>query len=1328
MEPIVDPYPTVSADEVKAYLLKGDDAFFKHKYYRALNYYLLAWNLFPKILDPSFYPNHMNTQLMQINATSQLVSASAQVLRYIDSIGPSIPIISPLEPPEELVQLSEKYAGPINKAKQYYHKSVLYTKLGVYDLAQENIKKALEASGNDEEIKADTKALLGAIEFGRGNISRCLKNIQDAMDSYRKSNRLDAVASMQHNLGVVSTIQGDTQEAARFLKNSSVTSPKTLNWQVTDSLNPGTSSVTRPMGKTGLQLLVSGGTQNWVGISSNQVRNSKQSVTIIKNDAGVKVDLQSLQSATKSIEDLLLKPRKDATTINELEMYLWDSPYQFMGYLAHIHLFVLPLALGDTYFAIGDYEQATTFYIKARDYMFININIELPMVWCKLARTFLELGNQLYRREDKEGAQKQYEKIVGKRTESGEIIFSGPLYSGTFASYKDEMLELLSSSSVLDSDSIDYILRAIVLEAKIKNEQIAMGMNYMGFSENIIPIHSWRYLQNLARYFANQAIQAERAYINFEDKSEQEEFQRLTLEQAVESQKAALNIEQLRVSESQANLNVWNANLDMALERLENGKELIVALETKNKEELILDDMMAWIQQEETWAALWEQHNITWDSTDLMYYDRAARFENWYQDLSAWKILNVNEKWYFPLSEIIRRVAVKRSQITHDYEEDIMERDVEERGLAVNLARAQKDSALASLAVTEAQRDLAKLNLNHAEEQLEFFNTEEFTPELWNNLAQTQRGISRQYLDWAIGAAFLMERAFEYEYDTKVNRIRFDYDRSDLHGLLAGDFLLMDIDQFSYDRILETEKPNPVVVTISLAERYPFLFRQEFQKTGRIDFETTLEDFERWFPGSCLSKLRQVEVAVEGLIGKGGLHGTLTNSGTSYYRDRNGNRRIRSQKPETMVLSRYSSRMDEFIFTSKDEDVLRLFQNSGVASGWILNIPPEANDINYYSITDVYLLFNFDVYYSEHVSNLVRAEMAATSLYESTLGLGLRFQYPDEFFGFQESGEITFMLSEASLQFDHTRPTIRKMNMVIQTEKGTSPLGLIIDVTTAAGAINLEEHADINGMITAAGPNNDVLKHKELIDTWTVKIDKDKNIDAFSTGFTWEKVKNIFFFFEYDYTPRGRIESILDLSVDPLQSFEAIDDPMAVNDSPSNWVYDPLEHRIEQLSNVHAPNGNMNMNTDPDKPGTYLIHKQTADWPQRTKDLVINCLVNSGDDDGIGFIFRFQDVDNFYFFIMDSKRKYRRIGKKVQGVFQELDTPAVETQNGYDINQNYKLTIAAVGDAFKAYLDGKEILSGQDRTDELMKKPGRVGFYSWGNTAARFLDLNMHSV
>ena len=148
------------------------------------------------------------------------------------------------------------------------------------------------------------------------------------------------------------------------------------------------------------------------------------------------------------------------------------------------------------------------------------------------------------------------------------------------------------------------------------------------------------------------------------------------------------------------------------------------------------------------------------------------------------------------------------------------------------------------------------------------------------------------------------------------------------------------------------------------------------------------------------------------------------------------------------------------------------------------------------------------------------------------------------------------------------------------------------------------------------------------------------------------------------------------------------------------------------------------LDTSPNKPGTYLIHKVTPDWPE-LRDLLLRCHLNSGNDSGIGILFRYKDQDNFYFFLMDAQRNYPRIGKKVEGLFRELDEPALDTTTGYTINQDHEIIVTAVKDAILVYLDGSKILYGRDRS---LDQSGCIGFYSWRNTATRFLDLNSQSI
>jgi hypothetical protein len=71
--------------------------------------------------------------------------------------------------------------------------------------------------------------------------------------------------------------------------------------------------------------------------------------------------------------------------------------------------------------------------------------------------------------------------------------------------------------------------------------------------------------------------------------------------------------------------------------------------------------------------------------------------------------------------------------------------------------------------------------------------------------------------------------------------------------------------------------------------------------------------------------------------------------------------------------------------------------------------------------------------------------------------------------------------------------------------------GTVIDSTDANGQIA----ADPDG----TAPLNQFLG-QSLLDTWRIRINEEANAAAFTAGFSWEKVSNMFFWVEYDYTPR----------------------------------------------------------------------------------------------------------------------------------------------------------------------------------------------------------------
>ena len=235
---------------------------------------------------------------------------------------------------------------------------------------------------------------------------------------------------------------------------------------------------------------------------------------------------------------------------------------------------------------------------------------------------------------------------------------------------------------------------------------------------------------------------------------------------------------------------------------------------------------------------------------------------------------------------------------------------------------------------------IATMRRQQAEQQLDLFDSQEFTPDLWNRLANEIKAISQSYLQQAIVIAGLMEQAYEFEIGEPVKVIKPNYTRNDLSGLLAGDFLLRDIDSFTFMRTIVSQKKQPMKLVLSLADRYPMQYLRTFQKTGRMEFRTDLADFDLNYPGSYQQRIKRVEVIIEGLVGHGGIHGMLTNTGLCLTRVRDGSVKMRLLKPETLLLSNYRIGPDSIVF-SMDTQTLAIFENSPVATSWILELRPR---------------------------------------------------------------------------------------------------------------------------------------------------------------------------------------------------------------------------------------------------------------------------------------------------------------------------------------------------------------------------------------------------
>ena len=110
------------------------------------------------------------------------------------------------------------------------------------------------------------------------------------------------------------------------------------------------------------------------------------------------------------------------------------------------------------------------------------------------------------------------------------------------------------------------VIYMIVSSAKARLIQIGGRLNYLGYRDEYVPPWRFRYLLERARYFAEQAKNAQRDYLNFLANAEREEFQEMSTAQNVVLEKSNIRAETTRVE--QARLEMESAKMSAELAAL----------------------------------------------------------------------------------------------------------------------------------------------------------------------------------------------------------------------------------------------------------------------------------------------------------------------------------------------------------------------------------------------------------------------------------------------------------------------------------------------------------------------------------------------------------------------------------------------------------------------------------------------------------------------------------------------------------------------------------------------------------------------------------------
>ena len=795
-----------------------------------------------------------------------------------------------------------------------------------------------------------------------------------------------------------------------------------------------------------------------------------------------------LPSKTQLVEEVY-KRRQTPQRFKDIDWKIVDTSTTTF-YITHLYCYVLPVKIGDCFYQLGQYAKAEEYFKQASQYSYLNKEIEATLLFNRLLNNAFQWGESLYKKEDLPGAKTQYLKII---TDTGAVPTSFPYNTSSLTVPANAAKSLIESINIEPLPDINWEISNNVLMARSRLLQIAQGLDFYGLM--LSPIHTFEYLQDVARSFAQEAIQAEHEFVEFKSREEMEEATRRDLEaaSAMAHAEESARLQQFEAAKADE-LAAQHAH-ELATKRHEDAKEEKKKYESTSS------------------AAIW---------TQAAAQAAGGGEDAWYGEISALadQILRGEEvEASGPILAAAFSLAAGRK--TQKYELKKMQDNIEELAKAIEVAKEQWNAATNRREAADAAYKAAIKQREMTDEALVAFDDEFFTAESWSKMADIMRNISKSYIYRAIRIAKLMERSFNFENDTELQIVKNEYGHGVANAanvgsnrLLGGDRLLQDIDSFTHYAITHKIKKNSLIKdVIPVSEIFPAQF-ENFRTSGLLSIETDLNEFDRLHPGFYSQHIQAVEVEIIGLLPKQGLNGTLTAGGVTSFRKRDGTVGKRVHVIDTMALSNFVLRDDGFLFGT-EKGVRGLFQGIGLGSTWQLHLPKRSNDFDFRRIFDVHLIFYYTANYDLGLrANVLQAPPPPGGL-DLIRNYGLRYDFPDAWYALYRNGIVEFTLDRFRLPVNQKAFKVLAVMFRIVTKNGISNEDIELRITDTIGHIGTIK-TDVDGMISTERPELAALIGTNPVGTWKIEMIGGPSISE-EGKLKFERIYNIQMGLEYSF-------------------------------------------------------------------------------------------------------------------------------------------------------------------------------------------------------------------
>ncbi|MCC5633835.1 hypothetical protein LC613_41185 [Nostoc sphaeroides CHAB 2801] len=317
------------------------------------------------------------------------------------------------------------------------------------------------------------------------------------------------------------------------------------------------------------------------------------------------------------------------------------------------------------------------------------------------------------------------------------------------------------------------------------------------------------------------------------------------------------------------------------------------------------------------------------------------------------------------------------------------ERRAEEWQLQLQMAQDDVNLITQQITANQIYVEIAISELKAHQKSIEQANeVENFFKNKFSNQDLYQWMVSRlsvlyfQTFKIALDMALATQKAYQYELNKDDTYICFDYWDSLKKGLLAGEGLMLGLNQLEKayiegnERKLEIEKTISLrtLKTLDIKYKNPF---EELKATGKCEFKLDKKLFDDDFPGHYCRQIKTISISIPAVVGPyENIKATLTqlshktllkpdSNAVNYLLGKQGSTqpdtsilRSRWRPNQKIAISRGVNDSGLFELNFRDERYLP-FEGTGAISTWKLSLPKETNRIDFNNLSDVIINLSY---------------------------------------------------------------------------------------------------------------------------------------------------------------------------------------------------------------------------------------------------------------------------------------------------------------------------------------------------------------------------------